>query len=292
MDVCALCLPDGMDPAEYLASHGPEEMRALVDSAEPLIMFGIKRRLERHDMSSIEGRAAALMDALDVLAPIKDSIMAKEYAKEIAFMLKLDEDDVGGRLAKLKPPRRYDDDLRDKGSARTEPSQRQQGQGSLLQGSRTMPAPMSVAEANRLKSEREFLGLVAQHPVDALGFTDALASSRWHDEAHLRIAQVLSETLMNKLDASPTELIEAATGAVEGAPAVLTAASVPEGCDAAAAIRFFAEELAIGDMEEDLAGFRREVRHEGDSGETEAFQRMVQMQEQLSAAKKAHKPLG
>lgn len=292
MDVCALCLPDGMDPAEYLASHGPEEMRALVDSAEPLIMFGIKRRLERHDMSSIEGRAAALMDALDVLAPIKDSIMAKEYAKEIAFMLKLDEDDVVGRLAKLKPPKRYDDDLRDKGSARTEPSQRQQGQGSLLQGGRTMPAPMSVAEANRLKSEREFLGLVAQHPVDALGFADALASSRWHDEAHLRIAQVLSETLMNKLDASPTELIEAATGAVEGAPAVLTAASVPEGCDAAAAIRFFAEELAIGDMEEDLAGFRREVRHEGDSGETEAFQRMVQMQEQLSAAKKAHKPLG
>lgn len=289
MDVCALCLPDGMDPAEYLASHGPEDMRALVDSAEPLIMFGIKRRLERHDMSSIEGRAAALMDALDVLAPIKDSIMAKEYAKEIAFMLKLDEEDVIGRLAKLKPPRRYDD-TQEEGNVRTEPSK--QGQARLPQDGRAMRAPMSVAEANRLKSEREFLGLVAQHPVDALGFADALASSRWHDQAHLRIAQALSETLMNKLDASPTELIDAASSAEASAAAFLTAASVPEGCDAAAALRFFAEELAIGDMEEDLASLRREVRREGDAGETDAFNRMVQMQEQLSAAKNSHKPLG
>lgn len=289
MDVCALCLPDGMDPAEYLASHGPEDMRALVDSAEPLIMFGIKRRLERHDMSSIEGRAAALMDALDVLAPIKDSIMAKEYAKEIAFMLKLDEEDVIGRLAKLKPPRRYDD-AQEEGNARTEPSK--QGQARLPQAGRAMRAPMSVAEANRLKSEREFLGLVAQHPVDALGFADALASSRWHDQAHLRIAQALSEALMNKLDASPTELIDAASSAEASAAAFLTAASVPEGCDAAAALRFFAEELAIGDMEEDLASLRREVRREGDAGETDAFNRMVQMQEQLSAAKNSHKPLG
>lgn len=291
MDVCALCLPDGMDPAEFLASHGADEMRALVESAEPLIMFGIKRRLERHDMSSIEGRAAALMDALDVLAPIKDSIMAKEYAKEIAFMLKLEEDDVVSRLAKLKPPRRYDDEQPAGDAGRADGSQAQ-GQGRLRQGEPRIAVPMSVAEANRLKSEREFLGLVAQHPVDALGFADALSSSRWHDRTHLRIAQALSETLMNKLDATPSELIDAASVAVDNAASVLTAASIPEGGDAESALRYFSEELRIGDMEDDLAELRRDVRHEGDSSEGYAFQKMVSMQEQLASLKNSHKPLG
>ncbi len=289
MDVCALCLPDGMDPAEYLAAHGADEMRALVDAAEPLIMFGIKRRLERHDMASIEGRAAALMDALDVLAPIKDSIMAKEYAKEIAFMLKLDEDDVVGRLAKLKPPRRYDEEAPAQGASA---ANARQTQAPLpQQAPRRGRAAMSVAQESRLKGERSFLGLVAQHPVDALGFADVLSEAKWRDPAHLKTAGVLSDTLMNKLDASPAELIEAATQQVAAAPSILTAAQVPASSTPAAALRFFAEELRIGDAEDELAAMRREVRHDDAGGQGEAFQRMVELQERVKAMRNSHKPL-
>lgn len=288
IDVCALCLPDGMDPAEYLAAHGPDEMRALVDAAEPLILFGIKRRLERHDMASIEGRAAALMDALEVLAPIKDSIMAKEYAKEIAFMLKLDEEDVVSRLARLKPPRRYDEEDAPKGASEGT----QQAKAPLPQQvPRPVRPPMSVAQESRLKGERSFLGLVAQYPVDALGFADVLTEAKWHDPAHLKIAGVLSATLMENLAAMPAELVEAATREVAAAPSILTAAQVPGSSTPADALRFFAEELRIGDAEDELAGMRREVRHEGDAAQGDAFQRMVELQARLQQMKSTHKPL-
>lgn len=276
MDICALCLPDGMDPAEFLAAHGPDEMRALVDSAEPLILFGIKRRLERHDIDSIEGRAAAVVDVLEILAPIKDSIMAKEYAREIAYMLKLDEGDVLERLSRLKPPRVYEsaDDGASSGGA--------QGQGAPAAQQQPAPAtrPMSVAERNRLKSEREFLGLYAQNPVDALPFADALSNTKWHDAAHLKLAETMSRTLLEKLDASPAEIMEAASQEVPNASSILTSASLPEGSTPQAAIGFLANELRIGDMEDELAELRLAVRN--DEGNGEAFQKMVALQQMLN----------
>lgn len=292
MDICALCLPDGMDPAEYLGSHGPDEMRALVDSAEPLIMFGIKRRLAKHDAASIEGRSAALMDALDVLAPIKDSIMAKEYAKEIAAMLKLDEADVLERLSRLKPPRRYGEDdgpSAAPGSSRAAAGPGRGG-GQPSPGPR-MREPMSVAEANRLKSEREFLGLVAQHPTEAIEFADTLNKARWHDGSHLRLAQAVSQALMEKPTATPAEMVAAADAEVQGAAGVLTHARVPEGSSAEAALRYFAEELWIGDAEEELASMRFDMRRAGAADDSGAFERMVALQDRLNAMKNSHKPL-
>lgn len=274
MDVCALCLPDGMDPAEYLAAHGPDEMRALVDSAEPLILFGIKRRLERHDVDSIEGRAAAVVDALDILAPIKDSIMAKEYAREIAYMLKLDEGDVLERLSKLKPPRVYEpaENAAPNAGASGQPAQAEPA-------ARTRP--MSVAERNRLKSEREFLGLYAQNPVDALQFADALPNTKWHDATHLKLAEAMSRTLLEKLDATPAEIIDAASQDVPNASAILTRATLPEGSTPQTAIGFLANELRMGDMEDELAELRLAVRSD-DDGTSEAFQKMVALQQQLN----------
>ena len=281
MDVCALCLPDGMDPAEFLEAHGPDEMRSLVDAAEPLILFGIKRRIERHDIDTIEGRSAALMDALDVLAPIKDSILAKEYAKEIAFMLRLEEADVVERLSRVKPPRRYDDDS-------TAPSSETVVERPAAAPQNPSKLPMSVAEQSRMKYEREFLGLVAQHPVDALGYADVLVGTKWHDGTHLAIATSLSETLMNKLDASPMELIEAASSSVDGASALLTGATLPEGVQPEQAIRFLSEELRMGDIEEEIAALRIEERR-GRSGEADdAFRRRLELQEILNDMKNSH----
>ena len=232
------------------------------------------------------------MDALDVLAPIKDSIMAKEYAKEIAFMLKLEEDDVVEKLSRLKAPRRYDEDDGSAPGTSAAASMPRQGDASTPAGAPSVrSAPMSVAERNRLKSERSFLGLVAQHPLEALGFADALSGARWHADVHLRIAGALSSTLMNKLDATPIELIEAAANEAGDAAAMLTEASVPEEATPEQALRFFAEELKIGDIEDELAELRRETRRVSGMDEGEAFRRAVQLQEQLNDMKNSHKPL-
>ena len=100
--LAAATLPDDLDPAEFVAARGAQELQRLVDGAQPLLKYGIDRRLAAHDLSRAEGRAAALSDALAVLAPIKDSLLAKDYAVQIAGRVRAREQDV---LDGLRAPR-------------------------------------------------------------------------------------------------------------------------------------------------------------------------------------------
>ena len=60
IELCAVTLPDNLDPAEYMASHSAAELEELIEHAQPLLKYGIDRRLAAHDLSSAEGRSAAL----------------------------------------------------------------------------------------------------------------------------------------------------------------------------------------------------------------------------------------
>lgn len=40
-----MTLPDGLDPAEFVAAYGPDAFKTVLDEAIPLIKFGIDRRL-------------------------------------------------------------------------------------------------------------------------------------------------------------------------------------------------------------------------------------------------------
>ncbi len=106
LELCAVTLPDDLDPAEFVEAHGADELRSLIDGAQPLLAYGIERRLSTHDLSTPEGRIRALTDALSVLAPIKGSLLAKDYAVQIAARVHMREQDVLDQLASLKPPRR------------------------------------------------------------------------------------------------------------------------------------------------------------------------------------------
>lgn len=276
LDICALCLPDGQDPAEYLAEHSPEEMLKLIGAAQPLVLFGIERRMARHDRGTAEGRAAALADALDVLAPIKDSILAKDYAAQIAGMLRFREDDVLEQLGRVKKPRRWEDDA----DAGERPAARP------AEASQT--PRISLAERNRLALEREFLSTIARNPVDFIAHAEALQKVRWHDKAHLDIADSIVQTLMSKLDSSPAEIVEQAARACPRASSILTGQLAYDGFAPAEVLRFLSEELAIGDAEDELAALRL-AHPSGVDGE--AFPEMVALQDRLNDMKKAHAPL-
>ena len=104
VDLCAVTLPDNLDPAEFIAARGPEAFKQVLDGAIPLIRFGIDRRLSRYDLSTPEGRARATNEALAVLASIKDSLLAKDYAVYIASRVHSREQDILMRLSELKAP--------------------------------------------------------------------------------------------------------------------------------------------------------------------------------------------
>lgn len=287
IDICALSLPDGKDPAEFLASESADEMRRLVDGAKPLILYGIERRLERHGKATAEDRARALADALDVLAPIRESILAKDYAAQIADMLGYRVGDVMDQLSKLKPPKRtasveprsssgssgasggasVGSSVAASPSSATEAQAGQdiwafEGEG-VPYGEIANPvspaAPqvrMSASETNRLRIERELLALCCKSPIEAISNGGAISEIRWHDGFHANIASALLDALMDDLSATPESLLLACASKVPGSDRILTGSVSTSEVTSSDLMTYMLEELAMDDIEDEIAGLK------------------------------------
>ena len=55
-----MIMPEGLDPAEFVAKHGADEVREAAKSARPLVEYMVRRTVERHDLSNVEGQSAAV----------------------------------------------------------------------------------------------------------------------------------------------------------------------------------------------------------------------------------------
>ena len=102
-----------------------------------------------------------MADALSVLAPIKDSLLAKDYARQIASLARADENDVLGQLANLKPPRIFDAEETAGGHAAHD--------APAAPVRRKLPQ----SEMNRRRFERQLLALCAARTDLALAHADA-----------------------------------------------------------------------------------------------------------------------
>lgn len=84
-------LPAGMDPADFLAREGAAALQEILDKATPLLKYAIQQSLANADISTPEGRSAALRSALTVLLPIRGTVLATDYiAGELAPQLGVD----------------------------------------------------------------------------------------------------------------------------------------------------------------------------------------------------------
>lgn len=291
IELAAVTLPDSLDPAEFVAARGADELRALVDSAQPLLQYGIERRLAAYDLSRPEGRTAALADALSVLAPIKDSLLAKDYAVQIASRTRAREEDVLAQLAALRPPRRAGEQ---EGEASADGAHPAVHPGAAAEPAASRSA-LSRAEVNRRRFEREMLCLAAQNPVVALVHADALAQTQWHEPVHARLSECLLDVLAEDPAASPATIVTRAQQVVPQAASILTSGSRERAVSPEDAAAFLAEELAIGDMEDAVAALRAQLadpaRMPADEYEL-LFGAVVAMQKDLAARRAAHTTLG
>lgn len=280
IELFAVTLPDDKDPADFVAASGAADLEKLVGEAQPLVAYGIERRLAASDLSSAEGRTRALASALSVLAPIKDSLLAKDYARQIAGRVQAREADVLARLGSLKAP------AHDAGPGATAPALPSRP------GTHARPAPgLSEAEESRRRFERELLSLCAQEPALALAHADALAQTAWHDSENQAIADALLDALARDPRLSASALIAAVQTSCGRAASVLTSARVPEG-GADSYVGFLVEELAIGDMEDAIASLRARLAgpEAADDG-TRAFlfESAASMQKTVNELKRAHR---
>jgi DNA primase len=86
-ELYAAVLPDGLDPAELIGQRGAEAMSAVLDGAVPLLRFAIDAALAAFDLADFTQRSRALGAALQVILPIRGSMLADDYLSLIADRL-------------------------------------------------------------------------------------------------------------------------------------------------------------------------------------------------------------
>lgn len=274
VDLLAVTLPDNLDPADFIAKHGAEPFSELLDTAVPLIRFGIDRRLGRYDLQTPEGKSRATTEALNVLAPIKSSLLAKDYAVYIASRVHAREQDLLERLDSLKAPTTRDYES----NSSAYDTKRQQSSISL-----------TPSEKNRLRTEREFLSLCAHNPAMIPDFLNELGQTEWHDKVHRELALALIEVVAQDDSLGAADLIRKVQQQCSYAEKILTSSTIPSSNSAHDLLRFMADELAIGDMESAINAMRVQLDAASSQEEKEVvFQSIYVLQSELNQLRARH----
>ena len=94
VQAAVMIMPEGLDPAEFVAKHGPDAVHEAAKAARPLVEYMVRRTVERHDLSNLEGRSAAVSDALPIVQELQDPVRRSEYAHLLADLTGVAEDSV------------------------------------------------------------------------------------------------------------------------------------------------------------------------------------------------------
>ena len=89
-----MIMPQGLDPADFVAQHGAEAVLEAAKRARPLVEYMVRRIIGRHDLSTVETRSAAVGEALPILERLTDPIRRSEYAHLLADLAGVSESSV------------------------------------------------------------------------------------------------------------------------------------------------------------------------------------------------------
>jgi DNA primase len=89
-----MIMPEGLDPAEMVAKHGPEAIREAAARARPIVEYMVRRTVDRHDLATVEDRSAAVAEALPILEKLSDPVRRGEYAHLLADLAGVSETSV------------------------------------------------------------------------------------------------------------------------------------------------------------------------------------------------------
>ena len=95
-------LPKSADPAEYCEKEGAEKMRVVLDGATPLLRFSLDRRLAAAKLKTPEQRTRALKEALQVLIPVRGTLLANDYINYLSGIFEVDFETVRTALDTAK----------------------------------------------------------------------------------------------------------------------------------------------------------------------------------------------
>ncbi len=146
-----MIMPQGLDPADFVAQHGADAVKEASGTARPLVEYMLRRMIGRHDLSSVEGQSIAVAEAMPILERLTDPVRRSEYAHLVADLAGVTESSVVQTM-----------DAHAKGR----------------------PAPVVGASPKRMsardKVEREMLKLIARDPAALNEYGDKLTEEHIH----------------------------------------------------------------------------------------------------------------
>lgn len=191
-DLYAVTIPNGLDPAEYVSSFGGEKFRDILDSAIPLIEFGINRIILNHDCSTSEGRSRALMEAISILKPISHSILAKDYVRNIATRLRISEQDALSVLSNL--------------STKSNISKNNINSNITSNIRRTNNKRTKSQVGKREKNEQELISLIIQYPLLAFKYGDKINRIKLQNSLHKMTKDFIFKSIEDNFNITSTTL--------------------------------------------------------------------------------------
>lgn len=267
VELAVAVLPQGLDPADLIAEKGVEALRSVIDDAEPLLKFAIERRFSQWDLEKPEQRARALKDAAAVLAPIKDSLLASDYANYIADRLFTDYAIVTRAIQQSTPAASVS-------RADSEPEEQSEG----------LPA----ATTPRQRAERETLSLLVRSPRLRERARQLLADNLLADAIHAEMADVIcgaGETV------EPRRLIGMLDQRIPGAAAALAVSdSGEDDAQAEAIVDDMTRRLKEFELERRIAEGKARLKQPGsfkDSREyDDVFRELASLEHELAAVRR------
>ncbi|MFF7351341.1 MULTISPECIES: DNA primase [Streptomyces] len=183
--------PDGMDPCELRLAKGDDAVADLAEPRTPLFEFALRQIVNRYDLDTPAGRAAALDEAAPIVARIKNSGAQHEVAVELAGMLGiLDTQFVVRRVAQLA---RW---ARDRGGRGP---QQDRSRGPEQQWAAAAPQTAASGPALTLRNpvyaaERELLKLALQRPELVSPAFDAYGLDEFTAPPYAAVRQAVAES--------------------------------------------------------------------------------------------------
>ncbi len=196
-------IPGNSDPADYVASEGSQGLQRVLDNAQPLLLFALRRRLETYNLKRPEQRQAALEVAVALLYPFRNSLLAADYLNIIASDLATDYATVAATLERYEPPR-----TRVVHETITESDEAIASRDADEDRTQILDYSDMLA-----RWERELLSLYVYNPSIRAELKARLHDNSWSQPLHALVAPALFDC---DIQMSPAHLVDVISSRVEG----------------------------------------------------------------------------
>ncbi len=252
------CLPDGLDPDEYIAKYGKESFEKILDNAQDLIAFALQRQLALHPSLTPQAKTQIVTELAQIILIQPDPIVRREWVKYVSESLALEEQLILQRLEQIKRAQNF--------SGRTHATVQ----------------PQAAPVQNTSSAEEELLSWVLKSPQHAV-LCSELTEKNFSSAALWQILQTLVKTHLAHPQATDlTDLTAQALPGQKNEIIKLALLPTPKDFDPARDIAACAAKLEQAGIQKELQAVTRQMKTYG-TGQVppEVFQTYMQLQRKL-----------